>query len=120
MGLSSSIVFGCTAWYSGRLLSICKNRLYPHATSFSDLALACSGPTFALCTRAALMTGWALILPYFVVGAASALAAAFPDAELCYWHWSLVIMGLMAPALQLRSLHALSGSPSVIVSLSSY
>ena len=108
MGMSSSVLFGCTALYSGRLLSVCKNRLYPHATSFSDLAHATGGPRFALVTRGALMTGWAMILPYYIVAAASALAAAFPDAELCYWQWSLVTMVFMAPVLQLRSLHALS------------
>ena len=54
------------------------------------------------------MTGWAMILPYYIVAAASALAAAVPDAELCYWQWSLVTMVFMAPVLQLRSLHALS------------
>jgi proton-coupled amino acid transporter len=108
VGLFSSLFFGCTAIYSGRLLSTCKNRLYPDATSFSDLARHTGGDRFAKFTRAALMTGWAMILPYYIVAAASALAAAFPAAGMCYWHWSLVVMALMAPALQLRSLHGLS------------
>ena len=107
-GMMSAIVFGCTAIYAGRLLSICKNELYCNAESFSDLALETCGPRLATLTRAALMTGWALILPYYIVAAASALAAAFPAAKLCYWQWSLIVMMGMAPALQLRSLHGLS------------
>ena len=108
LGMMSSIGFGCTAIYSGRLLAACKNTMYPEATCFADLAHATGGRRFGLFTRGALVTGWALILPYYLIACASALAAAFPETKLCLWHWMLVTTALLAPLLQYRSLHGLS------------
>ena len=107
-GISASIGFGCAAFYSGTLLAYLKNYLYPGATSFADLSFSIGGRRFGIFTRVVLCAGWALILPYYLVACSSALAAAIPSAGLCYWHWSLVVMVLMAPLLQLRSLHGLS------------
>ena len=108
LGLSSALGFGATAVYSGLLLSTCRNHLYPDATSFADLAGATGGRRFATFTRVAIAVGWACILPYYLVAAASALEAAFPGTGLCYWQWSLILMLIMAPILQIRSLHGLS------------
>jgi amino acid permease len=108
VGIGSSIGFGCTAMYAGNLLAFCKNRLYPDATSFADLATATAGPRFGKFTRGVLMTCWASILPYYLVACSQSLAAAFPDV-LCYWQWCLVTMAVMAPIMQLRSFHLLSG-----------
>ena len=108
LGLTSSVAFGCTAIYSGRLLSHCRNVLYPDATSYADLALRVGGPGFGKFTRIAIAVGWASILPYYLVACAASLEAAFPAANLCYWQWSLIVMLFAAPVLQYRSLHGLS------------
>ena len=109
LGIGSSIAFGCAAMYSGILLARTKNSLFPEATSFADLAHATAGRCFGVFTRVAIQTGWALILPYYLVGSASALAAALPSDHLCFWHWSCIVMVVLAPVLQARSLHALAG-----------
>lgn len=108
LGIGSSITFGCTAVYCGLLLSKCKNELFPDATSFADLAFYTGGRRFSTFTRGAILTGWACILPYYLVAAASALGSALPGAGLCQWHWTVVLLVMMAFPLQLRTLHSIS------------
>ena len=138
LGLGASVLFGCTAIYSGHLLSYAKNHLYPDATSFADLAhrkrprprrnvrgrmlrghtrdmLArfsartdTGGPRFGRFTRVSLACGWAMILPYYLIACAASLNGAFPWLGMCYWQWSLIVMACAAPALQYRSFHGLS------------
>ena len=109
LGLLSSIAFGCAAMYSGRLLSVVKNHLYPEVTSYMDAANATFGPRFATFTRAAIMSSWGMIMPYYLIGCAAALDGAFPSVGLCYWQWSLVVALMGAPVCALlRSLHQLA------------
>ena len=108
IGLASSIGFGCTAIYSGVLLSYSKNELYPEAGSYADLAHATGGPRFGKFTRVSLAIGWGMILPYYLIACAASLHGAFPSLGLCYWQWSIVVMLCAAPTLQYRSLHGLS------------
>ena len=52
--------------------------------------------------------------------AASLAASAFPAAGLCFWQWSLVVMGCAAPALQYRSFHGLSLLSLLLVQASTH
>jgi amino acid permease len=108
LGIGSAIVFGFTAIYAGMLLSKCRNELFPEATSYGDLALVTGGKYFGKFTRAAILIGWACILPYYLVAAASALGSAIPQLGLCQWHWTVVLLLIMAPPLQLRTLHGIA------------
>ena len=61
-GIFSLIFFGLCSNYSGILLGRVRNRYYPHATSYSDLAREIVGPKFGKFTRIAILVNWASIL----------------------------------------------------------
>jgi amino acid permease len=107
-GIFSLIFFGVCSNYSGILLARVRNRYYPHASSYSDLAREIVGPKFAKFTRVAILINWASILPYYLMAAASSLISAFPGLGLCFWQWAMLLMVLMVAPLQLRTLHEMA------------
>lgn len=104
-----------SAIFSGVLLSTVRDQFYPNAHSFADVAreLHGAGSAFHRFTGAAIMINWLLILPYYLMAAASSLVSAFETWGLCYWQWALVIMALAIFPLQMRTLHALSYASGV-------
>ena len=107
LGIAACLLFGCTAIYSGFLLSRVRED-YDAVTSYADLALSLGGKVFAAFTRAAIILTWALLLPYYMIVCVDSLLLAAPDAVLCFWHWTLVVAALLIVPLQLRSLHLIS------------
>ena len=107
LGISSCLLFGCTAIYSGFLLSRTRED-YDAAASYADLALALGGRGFAVFTRGAIILTWALLLPYYMIVCVDSILLAAPDSNLCFWHWTLVVATLLIVPLQLRSLHLIS------------
>jgi len=100
-------LFGVASIYSGQLLVHVK-ALYPHISSYADIAHALVGPKFAAFTKWTLVVAWGMVLPYYLLGAAESLAIIAPDAELCYWQWTLVAAGMLILPIQLRTLHHVS------------
>jgi len=119
LGLSSCVVFAVISAHTGYLLSVVKNRFYPHATSYYDLAYETGGSSFAWFTRISLMLTWAMLLPYYLISATSSLRAAFPTAGFCILHWGLIVVIVLLIPLQLRRLHFISylALPSTIAVL---
>ncbi len=108
VGIGSCLLFGAASSYSGWLLTECKLHHFPRAESYSDLAHATGGAKFGYFTSACILVSWACLLPYYLIACIDAMMVAFPEAELCFWRWALIVMLFMAPPLQLRSLHLLS------------
>jgi amino acid permease len=119
LGLGSIIFFGLVGAYTGIILTRTKTTLYPEAESFADLATETVGPRFALFTRAAICTQWALLLPYFLIACVSSLRLALPHAHLCFVEWSFVAALCLLVPLQLQTLHTLSfaGGASTVAML---
>lgn len=80
LGVGALLLFSAAATYSGLLLKRAKVEGYPSAESFADLATLCVGPRFGRLTRYAILAQWTLLLPYFLITAASSLRLALPDA----------------------------------------
>jgi len=110
LSAAALIVFAFASTYAGVLLARVKNDFYPRGDSYADMAYAISGTRFGLYTRCAIITGWAMLLPYFLIATADSLKIVFlADAEaLCTWHWTLVVAALLLPLLQLTTLTSIS------------
>lgn len=92
--------------YSGTFLSIVKNRYYPLATSYADVALAVGGPRLCAATHWVILVSWFFLIPYYIMAATHALASAFPQAQFSYHTLSSCIAAFLLLPLQFRTLHA--------------
>ncbi len=112
--LATVVFFAASSAYAGLLLTRAKLEGYPHAESFAELATCAVGPRFGAFTRAAILTQWALLLPYFLITAVSSLHLALPDARVllmhdaCFVEWAMLVAALLLLPLQLQTMHSLS------------
>ena len=107
LGLGSCIFFAAAATYAGVLLSRVK-AMYPGTAGYADMAHRLSGFKFGCFTNCAILFNWSFLLPYYLTAAANGLVIAFYDwDDACYYHWALLVMVFLLPALQIRTLHGL-------------
>eukprot|EP00947_MAST-08B_sp_MAST-8B-sp1_P005321 g5321.t1 len=114
VGCSFCVVFGLFAIYVGRLLGRVRNDFYPQAETFGEVAALVSGPRFERFTRLAIWCNWFCLLPYYLVAASSALTVAVgAAANLCFYDWTLFLVAVLVPMLQLRTLSGLALAAAV-------
>eukprot|EP00005_Dracoamoeba_jomungandri_P010131 CAMPEP_0174267232 /NCGR_PEP_ID=MMETSP0439-20130205/32927_1 /TAXON_ID=0 /ORGANISM="Stereomyxa ramosa, Strain Chinc5" /LENGTH=412 /DNA_ID=CAMNT_0015354619 /DNA_START=233 /DNA_END=1471 /DNA_ORIENTATION=+ len=122
LGLSASFAFAVIAVYCGVLLSRVRKNFYPDVLSYGELAERTLGRYFGWFTTIAIMINWTLLLPYYLMAAATALVISFYDLNFCYYEWAAILVVILIPFLQIRTLHgmrhlALLSDVSIIVSL---
>jgi len=108
LGLSSCFVFALIAGHCGLMLAEVRNRFYPEASSYSDLALKTGGRRFADITKSIMLFVWAGCLPYFFLTCTVSLRAAFPGVLTCFYQYAIVVAFALVFPLQLRTLHFIS------------
>jgi len=114
LAFSFLLFFGACSLYSSLLLAYV-HKEHPSVDSYMAAADLFFGARARRWTAAAVNVNWLLVLPYYLMASANALAVAFWWSDRCYWEWalaSLVPVGLLA---QIRSLEALSTLSSASV-----
>ncbi len=103
------LTFAFASTYAGMLLARVRNDYYPRCSSYADMAYAIAGPRFGLFTRCMIISGWIMLLPYFLIATADSLRVIFhKEASLCTWQWTVVVAALLLPPLQLTTLTSIS------------
>ena len=117
LGLSFNVFFGCASLFSSMLLARV-HAASPRLDSYEAAAQRLVGPRFAGVTRALVNLNWALILPYFLMASANALAVAFwwlPAGYIvCYYDWALLSVVLLVIPTQVCSFAVCLGCVSLL------
>jgi len=108
LGVFSVVLFAATAAYAGCLLSRVRNCIYPHASSYADLALETVGPRFSALTKLCMHVTWGLLLPFYLITANKALQGAAHSLHWCEYVRSLIVVAVLVLPLQIRNLHLIS------------
>ena len=109
LGLGSACSFALCSAYSGVLLKRTKIDFYPDAESFAELANASVGRRFGIVTCVAMLSQWALLLPYFMIALVSSLRLAVPELPADrFVEWAAAAAALLLLPLQVQTLHSLS------------
>ena len=82
LGLLCLVLFGLAAVGTGVALGRVRNRYYPNANSYADLAREIVGPRAGTFVQYSIWFYWFLVLPYYLMAAASSMAAAEFDYDL--------------------------------------
>ena len=104
----SLVVFSFFSTYAGVLLSRTRTDFHPTAGSYADLAYLTGGPSFGRFTRCMVISGWILVLPYYLVAVADSLQLIWPASGMCMWQWTLIVAALLVVPLQLTTLTSIS------------
>jgi amino acid permease len=105
-GLGSCVIFALSAVYSGLLLARVQ-AMYPGAGGYASMAHRLGGWRFGCFTNCAILFNWSFLLPYYLMASANGLVIAFYDIDACYWQWAVLVMIVLLPLLQIRTLHGL-------------
>lgn len=113
LGAAAVVVFGLLARYAGGLLYRVRAEFFPGTASYAQAAEAAAGPAFSRAVAALVMANWFLMLPYYLVGASTALVAAFADGGeplggVSQRQWLLALALPLAGLLQAGTLHEIS------------
>ena len=95
-----------------------KSEFFPETTSYAQAAEAAVGRGFSRLVACLVMANWFLMLPYYLVGAATAMEAAFAGTGAALetvplHHWLLILAVPLAFLLQNGTLHSISWIASV-------
>jgi amino acid permease len=109
MSAFALLIFAFASAYAGVLLARVRNDFHPKCSSYADLAYAIAGRRFGLFTRCMVVSGWVMLLPYYLIGTADSLRVLFQaDAVLCTWQWTSIVALLLLLPLQLTTLTSIS------------
>ncbi len=75
LGIISCFFFAWASYYSGVLLAQVRNKHYPTARSFKDLAGQMIGPRMEWWTSVGIVVQWCLTTPYYLMVSPAAAAA---------------------------------------------
>jgi ABC-type spermidine/putrescine transport system permease subunit II len=117
MSAFALLIFAFASTYAGVLLARVRNDFHPKCSSYAELAYAIAGRRFGLFTRCMVVSGWVMLLPYYLIGTADSLRVLFQaDAVLCTWQWtSIVALLLLEPSILTLTLgHILICLPYVV------
>ena len=109
MSAFALLIFAFASTYAGVLLARVRNDFHPKCSSYAELAYAIAGRRFGLFTRCMVVSGWVMLLPYYLIGTADSLRVLFQaDAVLCTWQWTSIVALLLLLPLQLTTLTSIS------------
>lgn len=113
LGVSALVVFGFLARYAGGLLYRVRSEFYPGTMSYAQAAEAAVGQGFSRVVAALVMANWFLMLPYYLVAAATAMRVAFVDSggpleAISLHQWLLALAFPLLVLLQNGTLHSIS------------
>lgn len=118
LGVASLVLFGSLARYAGGLLYRLRAEFFPATASYAQAAEAAVGARFSRLVAGLVMANWFLMLPYYLVGASTAMMAAFGESEgtlgrVSQHQWLLLLALPLAGLLQAGTLHAISSVAAV-------
>ena len=115
LSIGACLFFGFCSSYTGLLLARCRVDLYEgeDAGGYGDLATKTYGPCFGAFTKFLIVLNWYLLLPYYLVTAASSMQLVAPDLEIfgfeiCDWMWPAIMGVLVILPMQFTTLTELS------------
>lgn len=100
--------FTLCAAYTGRLLCLVRTELAPGCTSYAEVAHVLVGPWFGKFTEICIVIQWGMILPYLMLACVESLLLIDSGHKLCFWEWGLVVVGILVPIVQFRTLSGVS------------